>query len=99
MRKTILAFAVACILTPLAALATGKNYEVKISGMHCAGCVQAIKGALNKMPDVEPGTVKVTLKENRATLAVKDGAAVDKAAIQAAIEKFGDYKVVDVQPL
>ena len=70
----------------------GQNYEVKVSGMTCANCVRSVKAALAELPEVEPGSVVVNLKEKRASLKIKDGVQVPRDAIAKAIERIG-YKV------
>ena len=72
-----------------------RNVEVKIDGMHCASCVRSVKAALSKIPELDAASVVVTLKENRATVALKEGKDLPKEAIEAAIKKVG-YTVTSV---
>ena len=37
--------------------------ELKISGMHCAGCVGSVEGALRKVDGVEEAIVNLTLEK------------------------------------
>jgi copper chaperone CopZ len=90
--------ALALVVASTLAAASGKNYDVKIDGMHCAACVKSVRAALAKLPDVEPGSVVVTLKTNNAVLAIKEGKEVPKDAIEKAIEKAG-YSVTAIQAL
>jgi copper chaperone CopZ len=91
---------VLCSLLPSLVWATGKNYEVtfKKGELHCEDCAKTVKDALSKMPDVEKGSVKVTVDKNIATLQIKEGKTVDVAAIKAILKKEG-YTVATVEPL
>jgi len=57
---------------------------LKISGMHCDGCVRRVTGALEKLPGVNVEGVQV----GTAQLRVADGGS-NRAAIKAAIQKIG----------
>lgn len=57
---------------------------LKISGMHCGGCVRRVTGALEKLPGVEIEDVHV----GSARLRIPDGKP-DKEAIHGAIRKTG----------
>lgn len=59
----------------------------EVSGMHCGGCLSRVQQAAEKLA---PGT-SVTLDPPRLTLPV--GAALDAAAINAALSPLGDYRV------
>ena len=59
----------------------------EVSGMHCGGCLSRVQQAATKLA---PGT-KVTLDPPRLTL--PEGAALDAAAINAALAPLGDYRV------
>ena len=82
----------AALGAPLAAHAEGGKVDIKIEGMHCESCVRSVREALAKLPNVEPGSVQVVLKENRATITVKEGKDVPRSEIEAAVKKAG-YKV------
>ena len=68
-----------------------KPIELAIDGMHCDGCVQRVRGALQKVPGVL--TEKVEL--GKAQLQVDDGtepavlAALDDIGFDARIAKSG----------
>ena len=57
--------------------------ELKISGMHCAGCVGSVEGALRKVDGVEEAIVNLTLE--KATIS----GSVDSAKLLSAVEKTG----------
>ena len=59
----------------------------EVSGMHCGGCLSRVQQAATKLA---PGTT-VTLDPPRMTL--PEGAALDAAAINAALTPLGDYRV------
>lgn len=88
-------FIAALLFTPSLTLAADKNYEVKIDGMTCAPCAQAVTAALEKVEGIEKASVKVVLKAKSATLRLKDDNQETVAAIKAAIKKAG-YTVTSV---
>ncbi len=57
--------------------------ELKISGMHCAGCVGSVEGALRKVDGVEEAIVNLTLE--KATIS----GSVDSEDLLSAVEKTG----------
>ena len=57
--------------------------ELKISGMHCAGCVGTVEGALRKVDGVEEVIVNLTLE--KATIS----GSVDSENLLSAVEKTG----------
>ncbi|KPH75553.1 heavy-metal-associated domain-containing protein [Bosea vaviloviae] len=59
----------------------------EVSGMHCGGCLSRVQQAAEKLA---PGT-SVTLDPPQLTL--PEGAALDAAAINAALAPLGDYRV------
>lgn len=67
-----------------------KRTVVKIGGMHCAGCVNAIQGYVKDIPGVSK--VEVNLANEKAVLEY-DQSKVKIDAIEKAIEEIG-YKVV-----
>ncbi|MBT6797293.1 MAG: heavy-metal-associated domain-containing protein, partial [Candidatus Marinimicrobia bacterium] len=40
-----------------------KSLELKITGMHCAGCVGSVESALKKVKGVEDAVVNLTLEK------------------------------------
>jgi len=60
-----------------------ETIELKISGMHCAGCVGSVEGALRKVDGVEEAIVNLTLE--KATIS----GSVDSANLLSAVEKTG----------
>jgi copper chaperone len=59
----------------------------EVSGMHCGGCLSRVQQAATRLA---PGST-VTLDPPRLTL--PEGAALDAAAINAALAPLGDYRV------
>src|SRR5438094_5248496 len=67
-----------------------KRTVVKIGGMHCAGCVNAIQGYVSDLPGVRK--VEVNLANEKAVLEY-DQSKIKLDAIEKAIEEVG-YKVI-----
>ncbi len=85
---------VAALLFLLPSLAFGAaNIEVKIDGMTCAGCVEAVTRKLEQVPNVDKASIKVVLKENTARLSVVSADEQTFKAIKKAVTSAG-YKVV-----
>jgi len=59
--------------------------QLKIDGMHCSGCVNAVRRVLEAAPSVT--AVSVDLDRGSAT--VEASAAVDPASLVAAVEDAG----------
>jgi len=59
--------------------------ELRITGMHCGGCVNRVAKALRA---IDAGVV-VTLEPPRATFT--DGAGISLAAVNDALAKIGEY--------
>jgi copper chaperone CopZ len=59
--------------------------QLKIDGMHCSGCVNAVRRVLEARPSVT--SVSVDLGAGRAT--VEASAAVDPAGLVSAVEDAG----------
>lgn len=90
--------ALAAALAPNSAFALGKNYEVSVKGMTCKNCENAIRAALAKLPDVDSGSVKVSLKKNSAVIAMKNDAQVPRAQIEEAVKNAG-YEVTAIKQI
>lgn len=80
---------------PAATTTAPHTYTVKVDGMHCAPCVQAVKEALAKIPGVDQQSLKVTLKKKEAVFTTATEDKDINAKIQAAIEDAG-YTVSSV---
>lgn len=90
MRSTLAVAVMALtLLSTSAALAESKKYDVKVEGMHCAPCVQAIKEALNKVDGIEKDSVQVVLKKKSATFTVANDDAQMESKVRQAIEDQG----------
>ena len=85
--------------TPTATATT--NYEVTMEKgqMHCGDCAKKVSAALKELPDVDPGSVKVLLSKNTATLQIKPGSKVTAEQIKKAIEDKTGYTVSKVEVL
>ena len=60
-----------------------ETIELKISGMHCAGCVGSVEGALREVDGVEDAIVNLTLE--KATIS----GSVDSEGLLSAVKKTG----------
>ena len=67
------------ILFGLQAFAAGTTWTVGITGMHCASCAKDLTKAISGLPSV--AKCDVSLKEKQATIQVKEGQTLDKAAL------------------
>ena len=63
-----------------------KETNIKIEGMHCAGCSTRLERVLNNLEGVE--TAKVSLEEKRATIKY-DETKISLESIKEAIEDAG----------
>ena len=59
--------------------------ELKIVGMHCAGCMNAVRRALTSVPEVS--AVSVDLGAGSAS--IEAGAGIDAATLISAVENAG----------
>jgi copper chaperone CopZ len=84
-------------LAPLLASAS-QGYEVTVKGMTCADCAATVKEALSKIPGIEKNSVKVVLKEKKATFSVANNDKEISAQVKKAIEDAG-YTVAAVTPV
>lgn len=94
-RKTISAV----ILLFLSAPAFADDYVVQVHGIVCSFCSQGVTKKVSKLPFIDQTKytkgVKVEIESQKVTIAVKDGEALDIAALFEAIES-GGYEPVDV---
>jgi P-type Cu+ transporter len=65
---------------------TGVRHDFRVKGMHCAGCVNKVEGALRRVPGVESATVN--LATERATV-VADPARAGLDTLRAAVTGIG----------
>lgn len=68
--------------------------QLKIDGMHCSGCVNAVRRVLEGTPSVS--NVSVDLDAGRAT--VETSAGVDPAKLISAVEDAGYEATIEAQP-
>lgn len=90
MKALILAFLVVFTTSIWAA---GKSCKVGVTGMTCQSCVDAVAKELQAVPGV--AKAEVSLKGQEATIEMKDGQAIPKDKILAAIKKAG-FKAGDI---
>ena len=62
-----------------------KPFILEVDGMHCGGCVKRVTKALEALTGVKLGRVDI----GRVVGEIEEGAAVDLAALQAAIKRAG----------
>ncbi len=70
-----------------------KKITLLVKGMHCASCKVLIEDALQELGvkseiNFQKGTATIEFDEKKISL----------AAIKAAIEKEGDYKIIEAKP-
>lgn len=91
------------LLLSVSAFATAPttNYQVTMEKdqMHCGDCAKKVSAALKGLPDVDPGSVKVILSKNTATLQVAPGSKVTADQIKKTIEDKTGYTVSKVETL
>ncbi len=69
--------------------ANAADYEYKIKGMHCGGCVKSIKAKVCKLEGIEKCEVAVgSLK-----ISTKDPIVFTPEQIQDALSKAGEYTI------
>lgn len=83
------------VLAPNLVFASPTSYDVKIDGMTCGSCVNNVKAALSKLPNVDKGSVKVVLKNKTATLTFTDDKKENMDAVKKAVESAG-YQVTAI---
>lgn len=62
-----------------------KDVTLRVTGMHCQGCVGSVRAALEGVEGVR--RAEVSLEEERATVLAEDG--VEPDALAAAVESAG----------
>lgn len=67
-----------------------KNYE--ISGMSCGGCVNSVKNALLKLPEIQEA--EVGLNSQRAILTMDK--TIDVAELQTQLSNAGHYAIKEL---
>jgi len=67
-----------------------REVTLRIENMHCGACVKRVSGALEKLPGVQVGEVRVGAARVQATKNVPESAivsAVEKAGYPAVVER------------
>src|SRR4051812_48745350 len=94
---------VTCLLlsTTVFAKSAAKNYQVTMAKdqMHCEDCAKKVTQALQSLPEVDKGSVKVILSKNTAVLQLKPDAKVTAEQIRQAIESKTEYIVSKVEEI
>ena len=85
--KSLIKFIATTLLVVLPLTATAADYEYKIKGMHCGGCVKSIKAKVCNMEGIEKCEVAIgSLK-----ISTKDPVVFTQEQIQDALSKAGEY--------
>lgn len=75
------------LLLQVAASAAGIETKVHVKGMTCPSCAASVERELKVLPQV--ASVSISLKQNTATIVMKEGQSPPKDQIKRAIEKAG----------
>jgi mercuric ion binding protein len=94
MKNLILSFLLVITLWAGTAAAAGKEVSVAVKGMVCGFCAQGIEKKFTVQPAVEK--VKVSLKEKRVSLTLKDGQELSDEVITKILADSG-YNVDKVE--
>jgi len=82
--------------------AMAQDYVIKVNGIVCDFCTLGVTKKVTKLPFIDRSKydkgVKVEIESQKVTIAVKDGMALDKDALFAAIES-GGYNPVEIWQL
>lgn len=70
-----------------AALAAGPSYRIEVAGLACPFCAYGIEKKLSAIDGVE--RVETNIKAGTVTVAMKDGARLDKATAERAVKRAG----------
>ena len=84
------------VFVPLVVFAGSQSFQVAIEGMTCADCAKAISMALEKIPDIDKSSVKVSLSGKSATLKMNDSNKETQALVKKAVEDAG-YTVKSIK--
>lgn len=77
----------------ISSLANAETLQYNVEGMHCGGCVKAIKSQVCKLEGVQSCEVSVgSLK-----LTTKEGVKFTNEQIQEAVTKAGEYTIKAVE--
>lgn len=77
----------ALLIFQMTAYAAELETKVHIKGMTCPSCAASVERALKALPQV--AKVTISLKQNTATIAMKEGQNLSQSQIKHAIEKAG----------
>lgn len=94
-KKTLIAL----VLTLLAAPGSAQDYVVNVHGIVCGFCSLGVAKKVAKLPFIDKSRldngVKVDIKSQMVTIAVKEGLPLDTDALFAAIES-GGYDPIEI---
>ena len=94
MKKQLTALLVFAAMTASNAFAAGKEVTVAVKGMVCGFCAQGIEKKFSAEPSIDK--VKVSLKDKKVTLMLKDGQDLGDDSIKRILTDSG-YNVEKVE--
>lgn len=74
-----------------------ESIDVKITGMTCQSCKEAVEKQLKALDFVDKSSITVELEAKRAIIKVANNDKTTQAAIKAAVEEAG-YEVAAIEP-
>lgn len=77
----------AILFLQLYAHAAGVETKVHIKGMTCPSCAASVERELKALPQV--ASVSISLKQNTATIILKEGQVLSENQVKGAVEKAG----------
>lgn len=81
------------IVLVFSTISLAKDVTVQINGMTCVACVKAVSKELKKLKNIDPDSVKVSVKGSNAVF--KTTGEVPDSKIRVAVKKAG-YKVLKI---
>lgn len=70
------------------------NIKLRIDGMHCGGCQNAVRRVLTSLPSVSAVTVDLAT----GSASVEAGADIDPARLVSAVEQAGYQARIETEP-
>ncbi len=77
----------AVVWSAAAALAAGPSYRIEVAGLACPFCAYGIEKKLNAIDGVEQ--LETNIEAGTVIVTMKDGATLDRAAAEEAVEDAG----------
>ncbi len=78
---------IAILFLQMTALAAGVETKIHIKGMTCPSCAASVERELKALPQVS--SVSISLRQNTATVVLKEGQNLSQDQIKHAVEKAG----------